>query len=400
VNVVDYLPQYLENITDISDGGVYDATTHTITWSNLTVDGTGGADAVVPQVMKVLTFGGEVSTSASHDTILLNRAVLTARNLAQLEATDETRVVAEPVLDLAKTVDVNGTDRATARPGDTLTYTITYGNSGLGAAGNVVLQDRLPQYVTYVSGSATNGGTYNGLNRMITWNLGNLAVGDIGSVSFQVTVNSDVPHNSTIRNRAVIVADGGFSNKAFADILAEQLPALFVQKSVDKTNTKPGDILTYTVRYGNNSPYVSAFNAVLTDDLSGYVTYVSGSATSSGVYNSTNHTLTWNLGTLPPRSSGSVTYQVRVNSDVPNGAIIRNTVTLTASYVDPVRHSVASLSERGVVESTVTTRVSFPGSLTKTGVGLIGLIALVITFLITLLVTSPRFKEYLTRLKR
>jgi uncharacterized repeat protein (TIGR01451 family) len=76
---------------------------------------------------------------------------------------------------------------ANAIPGATVTFTIQYQNSGAGTAQNVVITDVIPTGSTLVTGSITGGGTVSG--GTVTWNIGTVAGGANGSVSFEVTVN-------------------------------------------------------------------------------------------------------------------------------------------------------------------------------------------------------------------
>lgn len=91
-------------------------------------------------------------------------------------------VTTPPVITLTKSADVT-----TAKPGDTVTFTIAYQNSPASAAGSVVITDVIPTGTTLVAGSITGGGTASG--GTITWNLGTVAGGASGQVSFKVTVN-------------------------------------------------------------------------------------------------------------------------------------------------------------------------------------------------------------------
>lgn len=68
--------------------------------------------------------------------------------------------------------------------GDVVTYTVTYKNSGSGAASSVVISCPLPQYTTYIS-----GGSYDSTNNTVTWNVGTVNAGASGTVTFQVKVN-------------------------------------------------------------------------------------------------------------------------------------------------------------------------------------------------------------------
>ena len=85
------------------------------------------------------------------------------------------------------TLTITKSAPASVVSGQTLTYTITYGNTGSGAATGVILSDNIPAGTTFVS--ATNGGVVNA--GAVTWNLGTLNGGVTGqTVSFTVTVNA------------------------------------------------------------------------------------------------------------------------------------------------------------------------------------------------------------------
>lgn len=75
-------------------------------------------------------------------------------------------------------------DRTTAKPGDTVTYTVTYNNTGAGAASNLVITAPVPTNTTYVSGS---GGTLS--SGSVQWTIPSVAAGATGTVTFKVTVN-------------------------------------------------------------------------------------------------------------------------------------------------------------------------------------------------------------------
>jgi uncharacterized repeat protein (TIGR01451 family) len=80
--------------------------------------------------------------------------------------------------------------------GSTITYTITYGNTGNASASGVVITDTVPANTTYVS--ATAGGTLSGTT--MTWAVGGLAPGASGSVQFVVSVVSPLADGTIITN--------------------------------------------------------------------------------------------------------------------------------------------------------------------------------------------------------
>jgi uncharacterized repeat protein (TIGR01451 family) len=70
------------------------------------------------------------------------------------ESAVDTITIATPAITVVKSVD-----RATARPGDLLTYSIAYTGGGSASSFAVTVTDAVPAEVVYVAGSATGAGT-------------------------------------------------------------------------------------------------------------------------------------------------------------------------------------------------------------------------------------------------
>lgn len=86
-------------------------------------------------------------------------------------------------------------DLDTAEPGDELTYTLVVRNNQQQTSSEcesvlltVLLRDTLPPNVTFVNGSASNGGSAN--NGVVTWPSFNLSVGASATRTFKVQVNN------------------------------------------------------------------------------------------------------------------------------------------------------------------------------------------------------------------
>jgi uncharacterized repeat protein (TIGR01451 family) len=77
-------------------------------------------------------------------------------------------------------------DKASAQPGDVLTYTIVLRNDGLAIASAVTLSNPLPVQTTYVTGSLQleGGGVADDANGIIGWN-GSLDVGARVTLTYQ-----------------------------------------------------------------------------------------------------------------------------------------------------------------------------------------------------------------------
>ena len=65
-------------------------------------------------------------------------------------------------------------------------FTINYSNPGAGAATNAIVRYALDDRVSYVTDSASNGGTYDAARREVVWNLGALAPDASGQLTLRV----------------------------------------------------------------------------------------------------------------------------------------------------------------------------------------------------------------------
>ncbi len=80
-----------------------------------------------------------------------------------------------------------------SNPGDTITYTVTYSTRCTDKS-DVIISDDLPDDVTYVDGSASDGGTHN--NGVLTWpTVATLTAEMDFSYTYKVVVNDDVEFN-------------------------------------------------------------------------------------------------------------------------------------------------------------------------------------------------------------
>ena len=208
VVVTDTLPEGLDAPTSISEGGIYDASTRTITWELGDLD---------PGSYE-LTYQAAVSLDAEQGDELVNLAVVTspnsqcpdAENLADECDDDSTVTVRVPVLVIDKAADTDVVHFVFDKDGHvksvdpeqvtwTLTYTLTHG-----PVTNAVITDPLPEFLEFMS--ASDGGVYDSATRTITWELGDLTVDGSDSVSFVSTVDSDAPETDDILNVASIVS--------------------------------------------------------------------------------------------------------------------------------------------------------------------------------------------------
>ncbi|HEU0010964.1 MAG TPA: Ig-like domain-containing protein, partial [Verrucomicrobiae bacterium] len=94
---------------------------------------------------------------------------------------------------------------ANAMPGETITYTMQWTNKAFSpsAALGVQITDILPPEVSYVTNSASGGAVLVG--NVLIWDLGDLAIGAQGSVTYKATVKPGVTYGTTFQNYAQIL---------------------------------------------------------------------------------------------------------------------------------------------------------------------------------------------------
>ena len=104
-----------------------------------------------------------------------------------------------------KTVNVEEGEEV--KPGQELEYTLKVDLSDPLAFTSATLVDPLPASVSYVNGSATEGGTYDEARHAIVWTIDPTAVGET-VYSFKVRVDTSAPGGSIISNTALVSAAG------------------------------------------------------------------------------------------------------------------------------------------------------------------------------------------------
>ncbi len=179
VEVTDTLPTGLTYVSD-NAGGAYDATTGVWTIGNLAVGASVSMEFVVT-VDQAGTFTNVAEVTAANE-----EDIDSVPGDGQGDDWDDAVVVAtvEPpaIIDLELDKSVDPSEVAV---GEQTTFTIAVVNKGPDDATGVAVTDTLPAGLTYVSDNAA--GAYNPATGV--WTIGNLAVGETVSMSFDVTVD-------------------------------------------------------------------------------------------------------------------------------------------------------------------------------------------------------------------
>ncbi|WP_230108736.1 DUF11 domain-containing protein [Microbacterium foliorum] len=164
---------------------------------------------------------------------------------------------------------VTKTGPATFVSGDRIAYQITVTNNGAGVSSGWTVTDTVPAGLSNptVSDNVTSSVSGN----TVTASGARLAVGQ--SVTFTVEADTNVTPPACVVNTASVLGNEADPNPANNQDSAESCAlALSVQKTSDATaNSRPGDVVTYTVTATNTGAgdYTADNPAVVFDDLSG-----------------------------------------------------------------------------------------------------------------------------------
>jgi uncharacterized repeat protein (TIGR01451 family) len=211
------------------------------------------------------------------------------------------------------------------RPGEPITYTLHFQNTGCGDARQAELVDAIPAGTTYVPGSATGGLTYDAVNNRMSWS-GVLVKGTSKDFTFKVQVNADVICRQPIANTAQFKDN-------WTGLLVEKTQTVLVRcsdLSITKTGTAkviPGFPVNYTIAYANAGPD-EALDVFVGDRLPAGVTYVSSNP--PGELDPLNPSrIAWFVGNLTSGASRTITLVGSVDTTVAEGSTLTNTAMIT-----------------------------------------------------------------------
>lgn len=217
--------------------------------------------------------------------------------------------------------------------GDTLTHTITVDNAGPSVAQSVFATTVIPAGLTYVPGSASGGGSYNGSTRTVTWSLGNLSVGNV-TRTVQTTV--DQPSSGPIgpleisATAASSTTDPNPDNNTDTSTVLPRAADLAATMTVDKSAPSIGETVTFEIVVANYGS-VTATSVVVNHLVPVGLQFESARATQGGYDSGTG---VWAVGSV----AGGATQTLTVAAKVVRTArgTVTSTVAVSGREYDPV----------------------------------------------------------------
>jgi uncharacterized repeat protein (TIGR01451 family) len=251
---------------------------------------------------------------------------------------------------------VKTANRTVTYVGDVVTYSINLDNTaGTANATNVFFTDTPPPGMSFVPGSViVNGVAQPTFSPVTGFNVGTVATGAIGTVTFQVQVNTipAAPAPAQYANKAKWTFDfiscAGFAPEAgLVETNANIITAIRIEPTKTVSPTGPvgvGQTLTYTITVPNTGAANSSGTS-LTDLIPAGTSYVAGTTTLNGVSvpdvagampyaaGALINSPTLAAGVIGAGANAVIRFQVLVNPSPP--AIITNTAAVDPDGTGP-----------------------------------------------------------------
>lgn len=214
---------------------------------------------------------------------------------------------------------------AVCSPGQTITYTLRYTNTGAVRAENVRITDDLPVSVTNILSATSAAAMVEQVGQVVTWTLSAPVSRTVtGTIWVAGTVVLSAEEWDLLTNTVGITTttmELTTSNNADLAASVVRLPSLGITKTAEPAVVPPGDLLTYTLTVSNAGP-ADALGLLISDTVPADVAYQScdggyGCGESGGV-------VTWTVTTLLAGGQVPVTFTVQVDSDVVSGTFVVN----------------------------------------------------------------------------
>jgi uncharacterized repeat protein (TIGR01451 family) len=267
--------------------------------------------------------------------------------------------------------------------GDKLRYTITMSNTGQDTATNLVMTDNIPPYTTYVPNSldiisGSNAGTKTDASSddqaeyissstpRVVFRLGtgatnsaggNLAYGDQTSLSFDVTINNNIPSGTLLSNQALISYSGQtlpgstYSTTSSAATAYVLTPAV-ISKSFSPATIDVNGVSQMSIVVSNPANNPAAINGVTFSD-----TYPSGLVNASPANPAIACTAGSTAGTLSGGVAGGNTIGMSSGATLAVGGNCTITVNVTSGSTGNYSNTTSATSSTNAGSGTGSTAV-------------------------------------------
>jgi uncharacterized repeat protein (TIGR01451 family) len=210
-----------------------------------------------------------------------------------------------------------------SEPGDLLNYTLQASNSGSVMAIGVVITDVLPSELT-LDGTPTPPPDAQDGQTLVWTSLGPIAPDGSVSINVPVRVNNKTPIGTYLINNMAVEYKNPIGHlyavQTAFDTTTVTAPLFTISKSAYPDPVFVSQPIVYTIVYANIGTS-GATNTVITDTVPMSTTYQACSGAPCSI---SGGVVTWQVGSVPENSNGTVGFTVVVEGSLPKGSVIYN----------------------------------------------------------------------------
>ncbi len=222
---------------------------------------------------------------------------------------------------------VGKTASPVAAAGQPVTYTLLLSNISPVDLSNLLLTDTIPANAHYLSGGTRIG-------NVVSWTISSLPAFSSAERTFVVTATQTITNSNYRLSHSSGYTTG---NSVTTQIVA---PDVAIAKSVTPAAASPGDTVTYTLVFTNES-VTEAEGVVVTDMTPISVTNVSVSSSGAAIVLRNGTRYVWDVANLTAGQGGVITLS-GVLSDPLAAGRFTNTASINASYDDNAANNSAT----------------------------------------------------------
>jgi hypothetical protein len=253
--------------------------------------------------------------------------------------------IVDPKVELTKTCIVTATNMpcATQKSGDKVTYVIKAINTGAIDLTNVKVTDDYDETkLNNISNINPKEESIDLTKGIVVWNVGKMAKGVSAEFKFDAVVKDNVT-NTSIDNIVVLTSKELPPKEAKVTFVVGAKPLLSITKACNSSSNKAQcktaglkakNEVDYTIVVKNDGS-ATATNVRVLDDYDQTKIGNIVNINPAGKLETTNGTISWELGDLAAGKSITLTYRATINDTVVNGDIVNNIATVTGDNLPP-----------------------------------------------------------------
>jgi uncharacterized repeat protein (TIGR01451 family) len=199
--------------------------------------------------------------------------------------------------------------------------------------------------INFTPSSVSNSGaiiTDTGTSPSFVWDVQDLAPGQGGVITIVGQVDPELNDDAVFTNTASIAGTGfdpdadNNTDSAAVSVDVPPIPAdLLIAKSVSPATVTPGNLLTYTLTFNNDSVATTATGVIITDILPFNFTPLSVNSGGAVITDTgASPAFVWDVQGLAPGQGGVITIVGQVDPNLSESTVFTNTALITGADFD------------------------------------------------------------------